>query len=129
MTKDLEYYLKLKYPLTIKEMEHSDGGYYAHYYDFGQACAHGDGATIEEAIAEADISKELVLEHLLENNLPVPEPDSSAAYSGKFTARVPRTLHRQLAEEAERENTSLNMLVVNLLSQGLQKQSKARSTS
>ena len=77
-------------------MEHSDGGFYAHYHDFGIASAHGDGASIEEAIQEANVSKELVIESLLERGLDVPEPDSSGAYSGKFTARVPKTLHRQL---------------------------------
>lgn len=36
-------------------------------------------------------------------------------YSGKFTLRVPRSMHRQLAQEAEAEGVSLNQYVLYLL--------------
>lgn len=32
-------------------------------------------------------------------------------YSGKFVARLPKSLHRELAQAAEREGVSLNALV------------------
>jgi len=37
-------------------------------------------------------------------------------YSGKFTLRIPRSLHRQLAMQAEAEGTSLNQYCIHLLS-------------
>ncbi len=114
MKKDLKYYLSLKYPLEIRPMEHSDGGYYAVYPDFGGATAHGDGKTIVAAIKEADISKELILEVLLEKGENVPEPSTS--YSGKFIVRTPKSLHRDLAARANREGVSLNQMVLTLLS-------------
>ncbi|WP_042226876.1 toxin-antitoxin system HicB family antitoxin, partial [Paenibacillus popilliae] len=38
------------------------------------------------------------------------------AYSGKFNVRIPKTLHRQLAEQSEREGVSLNQYVLYKLS-------------
>lgn len=39
-------------------------------------------------------------------------------YSGKLLLRMPKSLHRRLAEEADRENVSLNQYIVSLLSRG-----------
>ena len=41
------------------------------------------------------------------------------SYSGRLLLRMPRTLHEQLAEAAEQEGTSLNQLIVGLLSRSL----------
>ena len=46
----------------------------------------------------------------------IPLPGLEQEYSGKFVVRLPRYLHRQLAEEAAREGASLNQFVVTLLS-------------
>ena len=51
--------------------------------------------------------------------IPEPAPVEVEEYSGKFVVRLPRSLHRQLAQRAERENTSLNQLVVMFLSEGM----------
>ncbi len=40
----------------------------------------------------------LWLEVSLEQGDAIPEPRSEAEYSGKFVVRVPRSLHRDLAE-------------------------------
>jgi antitoxin HicB len=117
MKKNLKYYLSLKYPLEIRPMEHSEGGYYAVYPDFGGTTAHGDGKTIAAAIKEADISKELTIESLLARGEVVPEPATS--YSGKFILRTPKSLHRDLALRAEREGVSLNQFAVATLIKGL----------
>ena len=37
-------------------------------------------------------------------------------YSGKFTVRLPRSLHQALVARAEREGVSLNLFVTNALS-------------
>jgi len=51
------------------------------------------------------------LEISLEDGNPIPEPAPDEDYSGKFVARLPRSLHRQLVETAEREGVSLNQFV------------------
>ena len=51
------------------------------------------------------------LEIALEDGRPIPEPQASEAYSGRFVVRVPRTLHQQLVEAAEQEGVSLNQFI------------------
>ncbi|OIN88237.1 MAG: hypothetical protein AUJ21_11230 [Anaerolineae bacterium CG1_02_58_13] len=51
------------------------------------------------------------LEISLEDGNPIPEPAPDEDYSGKFVVRLPRSLHRQLVETAEREGVSLNQFV------------------
>lgn len=58
------------------------------------------------------------LETAKEIGHPVPPPVTEH-YTGKFTVRIPRSLHRNLATRAKAEGVSLNHLVTHLLSQGL----------
>lgn len=116
MSKDLDYYLDLPYRLEITPLNAEDGGgYYARYLDFGTS-AHGDGATPGEAANSAREGLKAVLEVMLEHGDAIPKPEPSREYSGKFNVRVPKSLHRELIQEAEREGVSLNMLIVNRLS-------------
>jgi predicted RNase H-like HicB family nuclease len=75
-------YRGLPYRLEIIPLPKDEGGgYYAHYTDFAVGTAHGDGATIEEAVKEAQISLELTLEDMLEQGLTIPEPEPFLAAS------------------------------------------------
>ncbi len=112
--KTLEHYMSLNYPVEIRPME--DGGYYARMPDFGRAAVHADGENIEKALKELNVVKRLILEVMLEHGDSIPEPGSYNTYSGRFQVRLPKSLHRALAQEAEREGVSLNMLVVSKLS-------------
>jgi predicted RNase H-like HicB family nuclease len=116
MRKDLAYYLSLPYKLEVVPLGKEDGGgYYARYPEFGTS-AHGDGATPTEAIHCAGEGLKAVLEVMLEHGDRIPEPLAEREYSGKFNVRVPKSLHRDLTQEAESEGISLNMLIVNRLS-------------
>ena len=42
-----------------------------------------------------------------------------SSHSGRLLLRMPRTLHAELAHAAQREGTSLNQLIVRLLSRSL----------
>jgi hypothetical protein len=42
--------------------------------------------------------------------------DSYSKYSGKFTVRLPKSLHQLLVDRAEKEGVSLNLFVTNALS-------------
>ena len=55
----------------------------------------------------------------LEDGQPIPEPIEAESYSGKFVVRVPRSLHRQLVEAAERDNVSLNTFVTAALARSI----------
>ena len=43
--------------------------------------------------------------------------DAEENYSGQFKLRLPKSLHKQLAEEAKRDGISMNQYCVYLLSQ------------
>jgi antitoxin HicB len=50
----------------------------------------------------------------LDRGITIPEPET---YSGKFVLRVPKSLHRKLAENARRENLSLNQFLIYLITE------------
>jgi hypothetical protein len=66
-------------------------------------------------LSSLDISRELWIESRLATGLEVPEPQVAPQYSGRFVLRIPKSLHRELANEAEAEGVSLNSFVSNVL--------------
>ena len=77
------------------------------------------GASEAEAIAELDHAIEAWIEAARTAGNSVPRPSEPARqHSGKLLVRLPRTLHRDLANQADREGVSLNTLIVFVLSQG-----------
>ncbi len=67
------------------------------------------GATMRAAIEE----------RAAEDAAAAAEAEKDADYSGKFVLRLPRSMHRQLAELAEAEGVSLNQLALAFLAQGM----------
>ena len=59
--------------------------------------------------------KKTWLEAALEEGIEIHEPDSLEEYSGQFKLRLPRSLHRSLAEHSQREGISMNQYCVYLL--------------
>ena len=105
--KDLETYLHLPYRIEV----YPDGeGYTAAVPDLPGCLTFGD--SLEEALSLIQDAKSGWLELAIENGQPIPEPAPPPGdYSGKFTVRLPRSLHRRLAERARMEGISLNQLV------------------
>ena len=68
------------------------------------------------AVANAADAKRAWLQAALEDGLPVREPDDLENYSGQFKLRIPKSLHRSLAEHARQEGISMNQYCVYLLS-------------
>ena len=66
------------------------------------------GDTFNEAYGNLMEAMEGWLETKLENGLSIPEPIADEKYSGKFVLRIPKSLHRHLVIEAEKEGVSLN---------------------
>lgn len=50
------------------------------------------------------------------NRIEIHEPDSLEEYSGQFKLRIPRSLHRTLAEHSKQEGISMNQYCAYLLS-------------
>ena len=74
-----------------------------------------DGETVEEAYTNLQDAKREWIIDMLDRGLPINEPNMKHHFSGRFVVRVPKTLHRLLAEESEREGISLNQFVNNSL--------------
>lgn len=107
----LSYYLALEYPYTVVP---DDGSYYIEYPDLPGCMTQVEEAQdIPEAAEEI---RALWIEGEYEDGHDIPEP-LSTELSGKFVARVPKSLHRDLVQSAKREGMSLNSYVVALLSE------------
>ena len=107
--KTLNDYLALSYRMEIIR-DSDEGGFVASYPDLPGCITCGE--TEEEALKNALDAKKAWLEAALEENIEIPEPDSLEAYSGQFKLRLPRSLHRALAEHSQREGISMNQYCV-----------------
>lgn len=106
------------YPFEVRPLAEDDGGgYLVSYPDFAECIS--DGETIEEALENGREALKATIAALKAKKLPVPAPNGGGVASGKFVARVPKTVHAQLATRARAEGVSLNTLVLTFIAQGL----------
>ena len=110
--KTLNEYLALPYRMEIVE-DREEGGYVVSYPDLPGCLTCGE--TIESAVENARDAKRVWLEAALEEGVSIPMPDSLEDYSGQFKLRLPRSLHRALAEHSQREGSSMNQYCAYLL--------------
>jgi antitoxin HicB len=95
-----------------------DGDVIARIEELPGCIAHGRDEA--DALTNLASMKRLWLEDCLEAGEAVPEPETAGPLpSGKWVQRVPRSLHRRLAQAAKREGVSLNQLVTSILSRQL----------
>lgn len=111
--KTLNDYMAMSYKMEIVE-DKDEGGFVVSYPDLPGCITCGE--TIESAIANALDAKKIWIESALSGGLTIYEPDSLEEYSGQFKLRIPRSLHRMLAEHSKREGISMNQYCVYLLS-------------
>jgi predicted RNase H-like HicB family nuclease len=114
MRKPLSDYLAVQYPLEIIADE--EGGYVIVFPDLPGCLTQVE--EIEEVPAAANEIRELWIETEYERGNDIPPPSYPEEYSGKFNLRIPRSLHRRLAESARRDGVSLNQYVMSLLDRG-----------
>ena len=74
-----------------------------------------DGRTAATALASLDVARDLWIESRCATGLPVPEPGEEPQYSGRLLLRIAKSLHRELAQEAETEGVSLNSWIARIL--------------
>ncbi len=86
-----------------------DEAFIGRVLEFASLAAHGD--TQEEALGEIRSAVEGALEDLDDSGERAPEPLSKRPFSGTLNLRMPKHLHRQLAEEAAQEGISLNQWI------------------
>lgn len=100
-----------KYELIISFSD-EDQCYLATAPSLKGCLSHGD--TPEEALINGRDAILSWLDMSLQKNLPFPDPDKS--FSGNFNLRIPKSLHKNLAQSAKKEGVSLNQYVLHILS-------------
>lgn len=112
--KTIDEYMKLPYRIELIP-DPDEGGFVVSFPDLPGCLSTGE--TIDEAYRNAEDAKQEWLMAAIEEGIYIPEPDSIKEYSGQFKLRLPRSLHRQLAQQSQREGVSMNQYCVFLLSQ------------
>lgn len=110
--KNLEYYMNLQYRIEIVP-DDLEGGYVVHFPELAGCISQGE--TIEEALENLKDAKRAWLEAAMDDLEVIPEPMSFEDYSGEFKLRMPRSLHKRLADGAKNEGISMNQYCLYLL--------------
>lgn len=107
----LQDYKTLPYTRLVQELNDESGHYfYGRILELDGCQSTGD--TLDELYQNLNEALEGYIEVKLENNLPIPEPETVNDYSGKFVVRIPKSLHQKLTIEAKNEGVSLNQLAL-----------------
>lgn len=110
--KKIDYYMNLPYKMEIiPDIE--EGGFVAMYPELPGCITVGD--TIEDVVANMIDAKRAWIIAELEEDREIPIPSDVDSYSGQFKLRLPKSLHKQLAENSRREGISMNQYCVYLL--------------
>lgn len=103
------------YEIRVYPKKAEDGTtYWTAKYPSVPGCV-GGGDTPQEAMAEAQENLTVYLEYLEEEKMKIPEEDSEPPYSGKVALRISRSTHKKIADMADREGISINMLLNNAI--------------
>lgn len=105
------------YPVEIRPLSDKEGGGFLALFPDLPGCM-ADGESVESALAAAYDAATSWLATAREFGDPIPEPGSGGV-SGKFVARVPKSLHTRLVALAKQEGVSMNTMVVSILSRAI----------
>ena len=111
MEKGIEFFMSKNYRASLY---YDPDGYWVAEHPELPGCV-ADGETAQDALSSLDEARELWMESRLATGLEVPVPQDEPQFSGKFVLRLARSMHRELAKEAETEGVSLNTHISNIL--------------
>ena len=114
--KTVEYYLDLPYTIEFVR-DKSDPErpvWFASVRELKGCMTEAD--EFEEAARQIRDAMHVWILDAIDSGSPIPEPRSDEEFSGKFSVRVPKSLHRDLVHRAKREGVSLNQYVTSMLS-------------
>lgn len=115
MNRKIEYFLAL--PYTRELIPEPEGGWFVRVKELPGCMSQGE--TVDEAMLMIEEAMRGWLESELENGKTIPEPRPEEEYSGKFIVRVPKSLHRKLAEISGSEGVSLNQWINTTLAEAV----------
>jgi predicted HicB family RNase H-like nuclease len=108
------------YRITVQEREIE-----GQIFHVGTVAELPDVAVYEDSFQEAYLAITHVITDLKEmaneagRTFPLPAEVKEEEYSGRVTLRLPKTLHRKAAGFAEREDVSLNQLLVSFIAEAV----------
>ncbi len=112
------------YPFDVRPLPLDEGGGYLITFPDLPGCI-SDGETPEEAIKNGLDAVKSWLATAREFKDPISKP--GASNSGKFVARVPKSLHTRLIARAKQEGVSMNALITAYLAEALGKREVKKS--
>lgn len=101
----------MEYPFNV--IADPGGGYVVEYPDLPGCLSQAD--TLDAIAPMADEARRAWIAAAYADGRDIPLPSYPEEYSGKFNVRLPRSLHRRLAEGAVRDGVSLNQYITALL--------------
>ena len=108
----IDEYMRLPYRMEIIP-DTAEGGYVVRFPELPGCLTCAD--TLEEAVRNAADCKKEWLTAAMEDGIDIPEPVSEEEYSGQFKLRIPKSLHKSLAEHSKAEGISMNQYCLYLL--------------
>ena len=108
----IEEYMRLPYRMEIIP-DTVEGGFAVRFPELPGCLTCGD--TLEEAVRNAADCKKEWLIAAMEEGITIPEPVSEEEYSGQFKLRIPKSLHKSLAEHSKTEGICRNQYCLFLL--------------
>ena len=108
----VDEYMRLPYRMEIVP-DTQEGGYAVRFPELPGCLTCG--STMEEAVRNGEDCKREWLTAAIEDGIAIPEPVSDEEYSGQFKLRIPKSLHKSLAEHSKAEGISMNQYCLYLL--------------
>lgn len=106
----------IEYPFELRPLSDEEGGGWLVTYPDLPGCM-SDGETPEQAMANGKDALEAWLKAAEQTGRDISNPGDLP--SGKFIARVPRSVHARLSARAKQEGVSMNALVSSFLAESL----------
>lgn len=112
----VRHYLNLPYRIALtRDGEDDERPWRATVEELAGCDARGATPTDAAARIPAAIADWVASAHAAGREVPEPRGNRKPAHSGRLLLRMPQSLHSDLAEEAEREQVSLNAYINTLL--------------
>ena len=106
-------YMCKKYRIELIE-DVDEGGYMVSYPDLPGCLSVGE--IVEDAVRNGEDARREWIAAMLEEGNQIPEPFNASEYSGQLRLRMPKSLHKHLAERSREEGISMNQYCIYLLS-------------
>ncbi len=111
--KDIKYFMDLNYKIEVVN-DKTEGGYILSIPELKGCITCAED--LKKGIEMMEDAKKQWLIAAMESGYEIPEPNKLENYSGQFKLRLPKSLHKELAERSKQEGVSMNQYCLYLLS-------------